>query len=185
MKAYLLAAGHGRRAGGPKAWLEHAGEPLLQRQVEFLTDRFGAANVAVSIQEPWLARCRAMNRAAIWVPVNPDSSPLGSLQVLIQASPIMGWGFVHHVDMPVWHRELFDLLAARTTEAPDCLAVVPTHRERRGHPVALSPALQAKLLQADPLVDRLDLMLQEGGVKTVEVPYPCVLENWNTPAMSR
>ena len=55
-QVYLLAAGHGRRAGGPKAWQDYEGKPLLERQIEFLTKHFEPSAIAVSIQEEWKDR---------------------------------------------------------------------------------------------------------------------------------
>src|SRR6266550_3520810 len=111
-QVYLLAAGNGRRAGGPKAWLEHDGKSLLERQMEFLINRFPARNIAVSIQAPWLERCKELNSSARWVAVDAQASPLASLQCLLKLSPLREPGFLYHVDMPVWEPELFDQLEA-------------------------------------------------------------------------
>lgn len=178
---FLLAAGWGTRAGGPKAWLEEEGKSLLARQFEFLLHRFLPGSIAVSVQEAWLERCRAIHPQVRWVPVDPDASPLAALQVLLKDLPMTAWSFVFHVDMPVWEEELFYLLASHLPKEDVAAheAVVPTHNGRGGHPVFLAPALAAPLAALDPKAGRLDHFLKSRRVRHVEVPYPCVLENWN------
>lgn len=186
-RAYLLAAGNGRRAGGPKAWLVHEGKTLLQRQLDFLLGRFSPQSVAVSIQPAWLPRCLALNPAVRWVPVDPLSPPMGAFLSLIKDSPLTDWGFLYHVDMPLWEPALFDLLLERAGRpgARDFDAIVPVYKGRKGHPVLLSSETETALLALDPAKDRLDLWLRTRTVGTVEVPFACVLENWNAPAPAR
>ncbi|MDE2291022.1 MAG: nucleotidyltransferase family protein [Elusimicrobia bacterium] len=179
-RSYLLAAGRGSRAGGPKAWLESEGRPLLARQLEFLLGMFPPDAVAVSVQEGWLDRCRALNADVRWVPVDPDASPLAALKALLAASPLESWAFLHHVDMPVWDGGLWGFLASFASgseEAPE--AVVPAYGGRGGHPVLLSPRLAGGLAALDPERDRLDVWLRSRRVRRIEVPYPCAVENWN------
>ena len=178
---YLLAAGWGTRAGGPKAWLEEEGKSLMARQFEFLLHRFPPSSIAVSIQADWLERCRAIHPDVNWVPVDPDASPLASLQALLASLPMTAWSFVFHVDMPVWEEELFYLLASHLprVDVEPAEALLPTHNGRGGHPVFLSPGIAAHLAALDPVTGRLDQFLKTRRVRHVEVPYPCILENWN------
>ncbi|MBI4677823.1 MAG: nucleotidyltransferase family protein [Elusimicrobia bacterium] len=182
MQAYLLAAGKGTRAGGPKAWLDCGGETLLERQVKFLSSLFPPDDVAVSIQQGWIERCRSLNASVRWVGVDPQAPALASLQALLQAMPLREWAFVHHVDMPVWEPGLFDLIAVNLPEPADCDAVVPLHQGMKGHPVALSARAHPALLALDPSTGRLDHWLQGAAVRALEVPYACVRENWNRGA---
>lgn len=178
MKAYLLAAGRGRRAGGPKAWLESEGSTLLERQLAFLLKRFPAEAVHVSIQAEWLDRCRALNPSVNWVAADPDAAAFDSLQRIVKAAK-PGWAFLHHVDMPVWEDGLFSALKNRAAAACGAEAVVPTHEGRRGHPVILSPRLQREIAKRDPATARLDEMLRQARVEELDVPFACVLENRN------
>lgn len=187
MKAYLLAAGKGLRAGGPKAWLVHAGKTLLERQIAFLRGRFPSEGIAASIQEAWLLRCLRIDAALRWLPVDPAGTPLACLQSLIKALPIKDWGLVYHVDMPVWEPGLFDLLRSRLRQEPGGAsaksgieALIPAYQGKRGHPVFLSAKLQAKLLALDPGRDRLDHWLRSQRAQTIETGFPCVVENWNS-----
>lgn len=178
---YLLAAGRGTRAGGPKAWLEYAGKPLLERQLSFARGLCGVARLAVTVQEPWLVRCRALEPAAIWVAVDPDAPALMSLQAALKALPLAQPSFLYHVDMPLWDPELFYTLRQRADypEHAELDAIVPVHAGRGGHPVLLLPRAAADLARLDPARDRLDLWLRGRKVLRSEVPFPCVLENWN------
>ena len=176
---HLLAAGRGRRAGGPKAWQPCGGRSLLERQVAFLTALFDPEDISVSIQEPWLERCRALSRDVRWVPVDPGLPALGALQRLVRQTHTDGWAFVYHVDMPVWEKGLFESLSRAVSAAGAAQAVVPARDGKGGHPVLLSTALARRVLAADPLEDRLDRMISRGLVHRVEVPFACIRENWN------
>ncbi len=178
---YLLAAGHGRRAGGPKAWREVDGRSLLERHVTFLSSR-AAFRAAISVQPGWLERCRTLGGSpsgVTWVAVDPDRAPLASLIALLAAVPLDVWSFVYHVDMPLWDDAPFDrLLEARET-AGDVDAIVPVFEGRGGHPVLLSPRVAGALAGLDPDADRLDHWLRERRVYRVDVDMPIVGENWN------
>lgn len=178
MQVYLLAAGEGRRSGGPKAWRRHEGKTLLERQLEFLLSRFAAPKVAVTIQEGWRRRCETINPGVRWIAEDPSRSALSALQTLLRACPQQDWAFLYHVDMPVWEPAVFERLAQA---APgDAEAVVPMHAGRKGHPLLLSPTLGAIILALNPTQDRLDYWLRTRRISAVDLPYSCVLENWNT-----
>ena len=178
---YLLAAGHGTRAGGPKAWLAHEGKSLLERHIEFLVHHFPPMSIAVSVQEPWLDGCRILHPLVQWVPVDPKASPLGAFQELLAAVPLTKWAFLYHVDMPIWDDELFYTLTSYLPKGGElpAEAIVPMHGGRRGHPILLSPQLCDQLTALDPARDRLDHFLRGRRVHHDEVPHACVVENWN------
>jgi len=166
---YLLAAGHGRRAGGPKAWLDCEGKSLLERQLDFVCGLKDARPV-VAVQKGWLARCAELGYPARWVDVDPDAAPIASLQSLLKAFP--AGGLVWHVDMRVWEPALIETMREAGGTA------VPVCRGRRGHPVSLSAADAAAVLELPPATGRLDRFLR-GRAREIEVPYECALDNWN------
>ncbi len=182
-QVYLLAAGNGRRAGGPKAWRLVDGRGLLERQMEFLLALFRPSSIAVTIQEAWRERVSQLDRGVVWVAEDPDSSPLAALQSLAAAAPLKSWAFVYHVDMPLWVPGLFEALARRVPGAAreGLEALAPVHAGRKGHPALLSPSLASPLAALDPQKDRLDYWLRTRREGTVEVPYGCIHENWNAP----
>ena len=174
-QVFLLAAGRGTRAGGPKAWREIDGRPAL---FGHLANIIGAvASVSVSIQAEWASRCKEHAPAAYWVATDPDLPPIASLQALLAYRPSDAPAFVYHVDMPLFERRIYrDLLdALRGHEA-----AAPVFEGKRGHPVLLSPGIYTELLALNPETDRLDKFLQDRDVAEVAVPAGAVLDNRNT-----
>lgn len=171
---FLLAAGRGRRAGGPKAWAVTDGKPALARHAQAVASAAGA--VSASIQADWLGTCRELFPRVNWVAVDPDRPPLASLQALLAARRTDLPGFVYHVDMPVFEVQVFDALQA---SLDGCEACVATHQGRRGHPVLLSPCLYPLIARLDPDQDRLDEFLRERRVAEVSAGSAAVLENRN------
>jgi CTP:molybdopterin cytidylyltransferase MocA len=178
-QAYLLAAGEGRRAGGPKAWAMHQGKTLLERQLQFLQGLLQPADLAVSVQAAWLERCRKLAPEVRWTAVEPSARPLGALQALLGSMPSRGWAFVYHVDMPVWEPELFEILLRRALESRDADAVAPEKGGRKGHPVLLSKSACHAVRLLDGAKDRLDVFLRSRREATVSVPFASIHENWN------
>lgn len=172
LRVRLLAAGHGKRAGGPKAWGPYAGTTMLEAQLGFLAGVTAPENLDVAIQGEWLERCRGLSSRANWVPADPDGTPLSSLQALLAATP-RGRSFVVHVDMPV-----FDLRVWRALEsAPgDC---APVHGGRRGHPVLLDAATLDAVAALDARRDRLDSFLRARTVAEVPVVTDVIFANLN------
>lgn len=194
MQAYILAAGKGRRAGGPKAWLERDGKPLMSRQLEFALSRFGGRELAVSVQKEWLdtssATWRMMKpwseKGVAFVAVDSELSALSSLQSLLRARPALSPFFVWHVDQPVRDRRLFDALGERIhTMAEHSFDTVegarPVFEGKGGHPVLLAPELALKILALNPVSERLDVFLKSRAIADVAVDAACCVENWNTP----
>lgn len=180
-QVYLLAAGLGRRSGGPKAWRTYGGKTLLEKQIEFLLKHFPAEQVTVSIQEPWRRRCEKIEPKVHWIAEDPQTTPLSALQALLKDIPMTRWAFIYHVDMPVWEPELFEMLARAITgaEGSAAEAIAPVYQHSKGHPMLLSPKLAALLQNLDPTKDRLDFWLRTRKEASVEVPFSCIHENWN------
>jgi len=173
-RVLLLAAGHGKRAGGPKAWIERGGKPMLAAQLEFLLTMVPPSKITVSIQEAWLERCLALSPEVRWVPVDPDASPLASLIALIRAGRVER-SFVYHVDMPVFDAVVFGALAEMQCDA------VPSFKNKRGHPVLLTVPTLLDVLRLNPASDRLDEYLGRRGVEDVPVESGLILKNENEP----
>jgi molybdenum cofactor cytidylyltransferase len=185
LRVLLLAAGRGRRAHGPKAWLLHRGRPLLERQITFLRDVCPPDRMVVSVQASWIERCQRLDPHVLWVAVDPEATPMGALIALAAAAreqPLQdAWSFVFHVDMPLWETGLFEVLTARIEDAAasGADAILPVHGGRGGHPVLLAPSALRALRGLDVVRDRLDRWLATRSVLRVDVPFPCIHENWN------
>ena len=174
-RVLLLAAGRGRRSGGPKAWREYEGTTMLEAQLAFFRGLVGDHGLSVSIQSEWHARCAALSRDVTWVGADPDASPLASLQSLISASPAAR-SFVLHVDMPIFVREIYEGLWKLKDDA-----VAPVFEGRRGHPVLLGPKSLAGIAELDPAKDRLDHWLRGRHVAEAPVSTGVIHLNLNEP----
>lgn len=175
---YLLAAGKGERAGGPKAWLERDGKPLLRMHLDFLGAHFDLTRVFISVQESWLKRCLELDLHVGWISTDPEGTPLASLQRLLSVSERAA-GYVYHVDMPLWEGGALGVFQALKDGIGTAAAAVPTFSGRRGHPVLLSRAAAADVSRLDAGKDRLDAFLRECHVAEVPVKTPLIHANWN------
>lgn len=175
---YLLAAGKGERAGGPKAWLERDGKPLLKMHIDFMHQHFNLSQVFIAVQETWLKRCLELDLHVGWISTDPEGTPLESLQRLLSVSERAA-GFVYHVDMPLWEGQAPSVFAALVDGLGSASAAVPTFSGKRGHPVLLSKAAAADVSRLDAKTGRLDAYLRECHVAEVPVKTPLIHANWN------
>lgn len=193
LRVYLLAAGRGTRAGGPKAWGPYAGKTMLEAQLRFLSSVVAPEDAFVAIQAGWLERCRALSSRANWVAADPEGTPLSSLQRLLTMAPpgrsltTYGGGtslpygsvvrsFILHVDMPVFDRRVWEALAASSGDA------APVHNGRRGHPVILTAVTLASVARLNPATGRLDVFLRGRPVAEVAVETDAIFANFNEAA---
>ena len=143
-RVLLLAAGRGRRAGGPKAWRPYEGGTLLEAHLDFFRGLVGPGALFVAIQDEWRPRCTALWAEVSWIAADAEAQPLASLQCLIAASGAHR-AFVLHVDMPIFEREIYETLLKAPGDA-----VVPVFDGRRGHPVLLGPGALGEIACLDP-----------------------------------
>jgi len=174
VQLFLLAAGRGRRAGGPKAWRETDGKPALDSHIEGMLPHVGA--ILVSVQADWKAKLSRHSPKVCLISADPDLPMLASLQELIAARGSDYNAFVHHVDMPVPDGALLKALSGALGQAE---AAVPVYKGKRGHPALLSHRLFDPILALDGQKERLDEFLHTREVVEVPVDQPSVLENRN------
>jgi CTP:molybdopterin cytidylyltransferase MocA len=147
--AVVLAAGEGRRAGGPKALLRIEGATFLERVVGRL-HRPGVVRIVVVLGHD-AARVAAEARlpASVMVVVNDAwaAGMLGSVIAGLDAAEGAEAVLLHPVDHPLVEEETVD----RVVEALEGGAriAVPTHGGRRGHPGGFARATW-DLLRAAP-----------------------------------
>ena len=145
----LLAAGGGRRFGQPKALVEYAGQPLVDRAVQLLRTA-GCAPVLVVVGaagEQVAARARATG--AVPVP-NPDwasgmaSSLRTGLTELQQRWPRVEAAVVLLVDQPALTAEAVTRVAAAHRSGAS--VAVADYGDRSGHPVLLARTVWSRVL---------------------------------------
>lgn len=147
--AIILAAGEGRRVGGPKALLRAGGETFLRRAVRLLS-RPGVATVLVVAghEAGRVAADSGLLPGVGWV-VNPryGEGMLSSILCGLEAAEAAGADAVllHPVDHPLVEPETVDRVTAALAEG--AVIAVPSCQDRRGHPGGFSrtawPALRA------------------------------------------
>lgn len=94
--------------------------------------------------------------------------------------------FVTPVDCPpvaqeVFHRLVTVLAHHDASHASPVAAVIPTHGGKRGHPVLMSLALARQVLEAPSTSTLAQELERAPRVLTLEVPFPEILVNLNTP----
>lgn len=187
MNFLLLAAGRGTRMGGSKALMMFHGEPWIEFQIrQILEAKFDNILIVTNPETSEAIEELTMRHSKVQVFSNPDPErgPFSSLQILIKENSESS-AFISPMDVPlkastliqmrdVWHK-------LHKTEA-----LIPSHKEQRGHPVVLSAELQAKILKMpiDGKDSRLDVVLRnlpDFQKYILEVEDDFVPLNINTP----
>ena len=147
--AVILAAGAGRRIGGPKAllrighqsFLAHAASLFRRPGIDAVVAVVGHQAERVLVEAGLPPEVRAM------VNPDPDAGMLGSVHLGLDAAEARGAGavLIHPVDHPLVAPATID----RVVEAllGGAMIAVPSHQDRRGHPAGFArqtwPALRA------------------------------------------
>jgi len=146
--AVILAAGSGRRMGGPKARLRIGGESFLARAARLLA-RPGVASVAAVVGRETLGAAAAGPPVGVAILENPrpEEGMLSSILRGLDGAEAAGADAVllHPVDHPLIEPATVDRVVAALEAG--ALIAVPTHGSRRGHPGGFArlawPALRA------------------------------------------
>jgi molybdenum cofactor cytidylyltransferase len=180
--ALLPAAGASRRMGRPKLLLPFRGRPLIAAVVDAL--RAGGAGTIVLVIAPEDEELRAWARqAGVDVAVNPDPERgmLSSIQEGLAALRRDQILLVSPADLPGLRPDSVAGLLRRMIAAGAPLAV-PVYQGKRGHPLAIAPALIPEIFTLDPRIglkqlrDRYVAELLE-----VAVDDPGVVQDVDTP----
>ncbi len=199
--AILVAGGHGRRAGGPKA-LRPAGSELAWRAQVAALRAAGCRQVAAVLHpDAWLPHyAPAAADGALVVVADPDRPMLASLQRAIAALADPGAALdpavavaVLPVDCPMPQPSVLAALVAAWFACPGAAVVRPCvvvdGRSRAGHPLLLSAAALSAIAALDGENDRLDHWIAAqradvagGRVLDVAVDDGGILANFNVDA---
>jgi CTP:molybdopterin cytidylyltransferase MocA len=179
----VLAAGRGRRMGGPKALLAWGADrmPLAAAHADAWSFCDRVLIVTRSDIASALRRAAPLLEAEVVISHADDElGPAGSLAAaaeIVEGEPLM---LVTPVDCPpVAEPTTRALLAAM--DAPHVAAARPRHGDRRGHPVVLDPEVWRRYREvARPLRD----VLRELGERVTEVAVddPGVLRDIDRPS---
>ena len=181
--ALLPGAGASRRMGRPKLLLPYRNGTLVGAVVDAL--RGGGVSKIVLVTSLGDEDLRAWAReAGVLTAVNPDPERgmLSSLQEGIAAlGKIDEILLVSPADLPALQPETVAALVRRMEETGAPLAV-PVYRGKRGHPLAIAPALIPEIGTLDAKVGLRQLRdRHEDRLLEVEVEDAGVVEDVDTP----
>lgn len=172
----VLAAGRGRRMGGPKALMQVAGQPWWARQLESLVAAGAAPVWVVSpvVRAAMEKDPRSLKQAL--VDGDADAPMFESVRAGLRfLQPVAPRGvYVLPIDVPAPAREAWKALASAGPVA------VPTWHGEHGHPVYLEWSFVKAHADA-PAGARLDELIAR-LVRYVVVDDASVSKNLNTPA---
>jgi molybdenum cofactor cytidylyltransferase len=188
--AVLPAAGASRRMGRPKLLLPFRGEPLVASVVASLRAGGVVGIVLVTAADDDELRDWA-RQAGVATAVNPAPergmlssiqegiAALGGADALARRGDVL---LVSPADLPRLDPQSVAELLRRMAAAKAPLAV-PVYQGKRGHPLALAPALIPEILDLDPEVGLKQLRdRHEAELLEVPVDDPGVVWDVDTPA---
>jgi len=145
--AIVLAAGRGRRVGGPKALLDLAGVPALERVLAALRDGgIESIRVVLGAQAERVKSQVDLSKENVTHTENIDWGQTASLQAGLALGPVDDDGFVvHPVDVALVDPESVATLRSAFVSRPQEISiVVPSVAGRRGHPAFFAAPLAAE-----------------------------------------
>jgi CTP:molybdopterin cytidylyltransferase MocA len=146
----ILAAGESRRMGTPKALLDYHGKNFVEHLLDVTQHpRLGLLRVVLGAKSQEIRAQIAVNFDAILVNDQWQLGQLSSIQTAIRSLPQGATEglMLCPVDHPTISQETIAQLVAGF-DASQKSIVVPTYRERRGHPVIFRATLYDELLVA-------------------------------------
>jgi molybdenum cofactor cytidylyltransferase len=180
--AVVPAAGFSTRFGAPKLRADVDGTPLIARTLASLLDAGIARVVVVTREGPGFDGVDALADPRVTIVVNPD--PARGMFSSIQVGLAAAAGDVVLVlpaDMPFVSSATVAAVAAHSAATRS--VIVPDHRGRNGHPIAIPAPVRDRLLALDPATTLKDALAAVGASReTLEVPDPGVLRDVDVPA---
>lgn len=175
--AIVPAAGRAERFGGGKLLADIRGEPLLQHTLRSLLD--GGVERAVVVVAPGavFSGVALMADSRVVAIENPDPSRgmFSSIQTAFAYTPGSPM-LVLPADMPFLRPETVQ--AVLDAGRRETRVVIPLHRGRRGHPIAIPGRYRVSLSRADPNGSLRDALLSlAADIVTIDVDDEGVLRD--------
>lgn len=143
----ILAAGASRRMGRPKALLEWAGEPFLDRLIGLFTSATRSEPIVVLGRQADVIRAGVRRPFRAAMNPDPERGMLSSLQCGLALLQPGSEGFLFTpVDYPAIEASSVEFILNALERDPDALLAIPRHEGKRGHPVAGRAVVAEELL---------------------------------------
>jgi CTP:molybdopterin cytidylyltransferase MocA len=185
----ILAAGRAERMGFPKGLIRFNDKTLLENHIDsFFSNNGKHVHLILGdncgVYEQTLPRLFHDPQISVIINSRIELGPFYSLQLGLKDFPEDEARFILPVDSQTPSQSVWALLAQNSS--PRYLAVIPSHKNRGGHPVVVSSEYSKLLLAIAPSDEeaRLDVQirsLQPHKVKRVEVGDESILANFNSP----
>jgi len=188
LAAVILAAGESRRMGEPKALVTVHGRTFIEHL--FDATRLPRIGITRIVLGAYAAEIRAkMEFDSTMIVMNPywPSGQLSSIQAAIRSLPARTTEgvVICPVDHPLVSQHLISELISRFDSSGKAI-VLPTHRDKRGHPVIFRASLYEELLAASPKVGARQVVWAHAlEVQEVSTEEKGVILNLNDPESLR
>jgi molybdenum cofactor cytidylyltransferase len=185
LAAVILAAGESRRMGAPKALVPYRGSTFVEHLLEVTRHtRVGLTRIVVGAHADAIREKLSSHAAAIVVNQDWAKGQLSSIQTAIRSLPEEGsCGMILcPVDHPIVSAALVARLIAEFDSSGKAI-ILPTYRERRGHPLIFRASLYPELLAASPEVGAREVVWAHADeISEVSTEEEGVILNINDPA---
>lgn len=185
--ALILAAGKSLRMGQPKMLMPWKGRPLLAHVVEnVLQGEFSDIVVVTGdASEQIQSVVKAIGDARLRCAFNKEYAlgMLSSVQCGILALSDSFEGVMIALgDQPAIPAQIYRQLLAHFISS-DALILIPSFRQKRGHPIFLRSTLLPELLHLDPARDSLHNVTSQHAsmIQTISLEEPAIVQDLDTP----
>jgi molybdenum cofactor cytidylyltransferase len=184
LAAAILAAGESKRMGEPKALVAFQGVTFVEHLLAATRlPRIGITRIVVGAHAEQIRARLKIDRSAFVL--NPDwpKGQLSSIHAAIRSLPANGTEglILCPVDHPLVSLHVISELI-KQFDASGKLIVLPTYRDKRGHPVIFRASLYDELLAAAPEVGAREVVWNHAqDIKEVATEEEGVILNLNDP----
>jgi molybdenum cofactor cytidylyltransferase len=179
----ILSGGLSKRMAMPKAWLPFNAEQTFLEKIISEYSAFGCKHITVVINSghgtaEWTGHLRKLS-SKVHVVMNefPEKGRSYSIQLGMARLAKDDFLFIQNIDNPFVDTELLQAMHAERKKA---LSVVPAFKEKRGHPVLISPGLVEVLRKMKASKLNLREVINDNPCREIAWNDEKILANINT-----
>lgn len=160
---FVQAGGRSSRMGSDKAWMEIAGQPMIQRVLDAMRSVVKQTGIVINQANPMLARYEELSasyEAQLLFDLHDHRGPLGGIATALHVCAPQTSALIVACDLPFASSALFTLLS-QIHQREHCELTLPSDVEGRAQPLAAVyssrclPAVEDLLQRDVRRVDRL------------------------------